>query len=117
MSYRKRTTFPRHDTTLATDAEKGQIGLDHNMEKRHNVLVTKLPRWGNKGATVEIVRTYLNKLLGVNFNYNHIRYALEGLVQHEVIGKRGNGDTATYFARPSTAARWSKVRVILRGKS
>ena len=115
MAYRNQTTFPRHNTSTL-QGEKEQITLGHNMEKRHNVLVTKLPRWGNKGATVEIVRTYLNKLLGVNFNSNHIRYALEGLVKHDVVGKRGNGDEATYFARPSTAPRWAKVRVILRGK-
>lgn len=115
MAYRKQTTYPTHDTTTLK-GEKEQITLGHNMEKRHNVLVTKLPRWGNKGATIEIIRTYLNKLLGTNFNHRHIEYALEGLVKHEVIGKRSNGDEATYFARPSTAARWAKVRVILRGK-
>ena len=115
MAYRKHTTFPRHDTATIT-GEKEQITLSHNMEKRHNVLVTKLPRWGNKGATVEIIREYLNKLLGVNFNRRHIEYALDGLVKYDVIGKRSNGETATYFARPSTAARWAKVRVLLRGK-
>lgn len=116
MAYRKTSSFPQYDTKLNPDAEKGQIGILHNVEKRHNIIVTKLPDWGNKGATVEILRDYLNKLLRTNFNHRHIEYALEGLVKYDVIGKRSNGDEATYFARPSTASRWAKVRVTLRGK-
>lgn len=116
MSYRKGTTFPQYDTKLNPDAEKGQIGILHNVEKRHNILVTKLPKWGHKGVTIDIIRAYLNKLLGANFNRRHIEYALEGLVKHGVIGKRSNGEEATYYAFPTTADRWAKTRVLLRGK-
>lgn len=114
--FRQHTTYPQYDTSLSPDAEKGQIALLHNIEKRCNSVVLKLGRWGAKGATVDIAREYLNKLHKINLNYNHTRYALEWLVKNDVIGKRGDGETATYFSRPSTAARWAKVRVLHRGK-
>lgn len=113
---RKTSSFPLYDTKTSPDAEKGQILLAHNMDKRMACIVTTLPNWGNKGVTVDILRSHLNRTLRTNFSANHIRYALERLATHEVIGKRNGGDEAIYFARPSTKARWAKVRVILQGK-
>ena len=114
--FKAQSTYPLYDTKLSPDAEKGQIALLHNIEKRCNSIVLKLPDWGNKGVTVKIIRDYLNKLHKINFNYNHMHYGLEWLVKNEVIGKRGDGETATYFAKPSTANRWAKVRVLHRSK-
>lgn len=109
MSFRKQSTYPIHDTRIAKDSERGQIGLLHNIEKRCQAVVDKLARWGG-GATVKTVKEYLNDLLDVNFNDNHMRYTLEWLVTNDVIGKRGKGDTAVYYAYPTTPARWTKAR-------
>ena len=109
MSFRKQSTYPTHDTTLSKDSEKGQIALLHNIEKRCQAIVTKLGRWAG-GASSKTVKEYLNKLLGVNFNDNHIRYALDWLANNDCIGKREKGDNAVYFAYPTTPARWAKAR-------
>lgn len=107
--FRQQSTYPLHDTSLSPDAEKGQIALLHNIEKRCQAIVTKLGRWGG-GVQAKVLKEYLNKLLKVNFNDNHIRYALEWLVNNDCIGKRGKGETALYYAYATTPARWAKAR-------
>ena len=117
---RKATSFPLYDTKQSPDAEKGQLLLAHNMDKRMAVIVATLPNWGNKGVTVEILREHLNRTLHTNFNHNHVSYALERLFKNEVIGRRtvstDRYDQHVYYARPSTPARWAKVRLALQGK-
>lgn len=49
---RKTSSFPLYDTKTSPDAEKGQILLAHNMDKRMACIVTTLPNWGNKGVKI-----------------------------------------------------------------
>ena len=110
MSFRKSTSFPQYDSPLDKSGESGHVTVANNVEKRLNLIVTKLKEWGHKGQQVEGLRTSLNKLVGVNFNYNHVHYALEWMVNNGVIGKRSDGDEASYYTFQTSASRLVKAR-------
>lgn len=110
MSFRKQTRYPTYDTQ-EIKGEANQVTVANGVEKRLKLVVTKLPKWGPKGVTVEILRNTLNRLVNVNFAETHIQYALEWLYKNNVIGKRSDGDTASYYAFATTTNRFKAALV------
>lgn len=113
MRFSKGCTFNSHDTSVLFDANSRiKIDQTRGVSARCELAINALLRFGNKGATAEMIADHLNKRLTANYSSSDLAYALDRLVKEGLISDTTTGyrEKSVYRASQNVLVKWRKAR-------